>query len=149
MSGLGKHYETFFIFDGNVKIPVFLTNIDWSNLYHSFLELIQFMLLKRSSQISVHILLKWPVLSCCKNKPISSGETFLIDRIWQIFLTFLFGWSSGRYHAGFNTVEQRRRICIRSKEFLDISSKEFLDIQATIECGFTLKRVRDMTRTYS
>ena len=23
-----------------------------------------------------------------------------------------------------------------------------LDIQATIECGFTLKRVRDMTRTY-
>ena len=29
------------------------------------------------------------------------------------------------------------------------SSKEFLDIQATIECGFTLKRVRDMTKTYS
>ena len=25
----------------------------------------------------------------------------------------------------------------------------FLDIQATIECGFTLKRVRDITRTYS
>ena len=24
-----------------------------------------------------------------------------------------------------------------------------LDIQGTIECGFTLKRVRDMTRTYS
>ena len=35
---------------------------------------------------------------------------------------------------------------------LDISwqgVKEFLDIQAAIECGFTLKRVRDMTRTYS
>ena len=29
------------------------------------------------------------------------------------------------------------------------SSKEFLDIQATIECGFTLKRGRDMIRTYS
>ena len=29
------------------------------------------------------------------------------------------------------------------------SSKEFLDIQATIECEFTLKRVSDMTRTYS
>ena len=29
------------------------------------------------------------------------------------------------------------------------SSKEFLDIQATIECGFTLKRVRDMIRRYS
>ena len=33
--------------------------------------------------------------------------------------------------------------------FVSASSKEFLDIQATIECGFTLKRVRDMTRTYS
>ena len=29
-----------------------------------------------------------------------------------------------------------------------ISSKEFLDIQATIECGFSLKCVGDMTRTY-
>ena len=29
------------------------------------------------------------------------------------------------------------------------SSKELLDIQAIIECGFTLKRIRDMTRTYS
>ena len=29
------------------------------------------------------------------------------------------------------------------------SSKDLLDIQATIECGFTLKRVPDMTRTYS
>ena len=28
------------------------------------------------------------------------------------------------------------------------SSKEFLDIQATTECGFTLKRVRDMRRAY-
>ena len=28
-------------------------------------------------------------------------------------------------------------------------SREFLDIHATIECGFTLKRVHDMIRTYS
>ena len=34
-------------------------------------------------------------------------------------------------------------------DFAPVSSKEFLDIQATIECGFTLKHVRDMTRTYS
>ena len=34
-------------------------------------------------------------------------------------------------------------------DFAPASSKEFLDIHATIECGFTLKRVRDMTRTYS
>ena len=29
------------------------------------------------------------------------------------------------------------------------SSKEFLDIQATVECGFTLKFVRDMKKTYN
>ena len=29
------------------------------------------------------------------------------------------------------------------------SSKEFLDIQANMECRFSLKCVRDMTRTYS
>ena len=34
-------------------------------------------------------------------------------------------------------------------DFVPASSKEFLDIQATIECGFTLKCVRDMIRTYS
>ena len=34
-------------------------------------------------------------------------------------------------------------------DFAPALSKEFLDIQVTIECGFTLKRVHDMTRTYS
>ena len=29
------------------------------------------------------------------------------------------------------------------------SSKKFLDIQATVECGFTLKLVRDMVKTYN
>ena len=33
--------------------------------------------------------------------------------------------------------------------FAPASSKEFLDIQAIIECGFTLKRLRDMIRTYN
>ena len=36
-----------------------------------------------------------------------------------------------------------------SSDFAPALNKEFLDIQANIECGFTLKRVRDMTRTYS
>ena len=38
---------------------------------------------------------------------------------------------------------------IYTLDFAPVSSKEFLDIQATIECGFTLKRVRGMTSTYS
>ena len=33
--------------------------------------------------------------------------------------------------------------------FAPASSKEFLDIHTTIKCGFTLKCVCDMTRTYS
>ena len=36
-----------------------------------------------------------------------------------------------------------------TSDFAPASRKEFLDIQTTIECGFTLKRVRDMTKTYS
>ena len=36
-----------------------------------------------------------------------------------------------------------------TSDFAPILSKDFLDIRATIECGFTLKRVRDMIRTYS
>ena len=28
-------------------------------------------------------------------------------------------------------------------------SKKFLDIQATIECGFTLRHIRGMIRTYN
>ena len=35
-----------------------------------------------------------------------------------------------------------------TSDIAPVSSKEFLDIHATIECGFTLKRVRDMIRTY-
>ena len=32
----------------------------------------------------------------------------------------------------------------KTSDFAPAKSKEFLDIQATIECGFTLKSVRDM-----
>ena len=34
-------------------------------------------------------------------------------------------------------------------DFAPASSKKLFGIQAIVECGFTLKRVRDMTRTYS
>ena len=37
----------------------------------------------------------------------------------------------------------------KTSDFASVLSKEFLEIQATIECGFTLKRVCDITRTYS
>ena len=33
-----------------------------------------------------------------------------------------------------------------TSDFATASSKEFLGIQATIECGFTLKRVREIIR---
>ena len=34
-------------------------------------------------------------------------------------------------------------------DFAPPPSKDFLEIQATIECGITLKHIRDMTTTYS
>ena len=37
----------------------------------------------------------------------------------------------------------------QTSDIAPVSSKVSLDIQANIECGFTLKRVRDMIRTYS
>ena len=40
-------------------------------------------------------------------------------------------------------------VAVNSIFFASASSEEFLFIQASIDCGFTLKRVRDMTRTYS
>ena len=36
-----------------------------------------------------------------------------------------------------------------SPPLVPVSSKEFLDIQVTIECGFTLKCIHDMIKTYS
>ena len=36
-----------------------------------------------------------------------------------------------------------------TSDIVPVLSKEFLDIQANTECGITLKRVRDMIRTYS
>ena len=36
-----------------------------------------------------------------------------------------------------------------TSDFAPDSSKKFLEIQATTECGFTLKRVRHMIRTWS
>ena len=41
------------------------------------------------------------------------------------------------------------RCCHLNFRYGTCFEQEFLDIQATIKCGFTLKRVRDMTRTYS
>ena len=36
-----------------------------------------------------------------------------------------------------------------TSDIVPVLSKVFLDIQSNIECGFSLKRVRGMTRTYS
>ena len=37
----------------------------------------------------------------------------------------------------------------QTSDFPAASNKEFVDCQETIECGFTVKQVRYMTRTYS
>ena len=36
-----------------------------------------------------------------------------------------------------------------TSDIIPVSSKEFSDTHAALECGFTLKGVRDMIRTYN
>ena len=38
---------------------------------------------------------------------------------------------------------------IYTSDFAPVSSNKMLNIQTTIDCGFNLKFVRDMTKTYS
>ena len=47
--------------------------------------------------------------------------------------------------VGLNPVE----FTLKNSDFAPVSVNEFVDIQTTIECGFTLKRIRGMIRTYS
>ena len=63
--------------------------------------------------------------------------------IWPVWLkgwVFVYKLSGCRFNSSCNHLNFR---------FTPASRKELLDIQATTECGFTLKRIRDMTRTYS
>ena len=75
--------------------------------------------------------------------------TFLkLYKWYQILQIHIFIW----LFKFFIFIRSRRKIWSLSDlnfRFCTCFSKEFLDIQATIECGFTLKHVRDMTRTYS
>lgn len=74
------------------------------NQAYSLLETqIQILLLKDLTNISLHILLKSLILSCCMNKPISSVKNWLASE--RPFLIFLFGFSSGWYDDRFITVE--------------------------------------------
>ena len=61
--------------------------------------------------------------------------------------------SVGYYHVTYAfQSESTLYSCLNVKELLARNRREiwnFLDIQATIECGFTLKRVRDKIITYS
>ena len=60
--------------------------------------------------------------------------------------TYLAKWLSVRLQTKWFWVQLQS---LKTSDFMPASSKKFLDIQATIECRFTLKRVRDMARTYS
>ena len=66
-----------------------------------------------------------------------NSVTWAVWRNYSVFVYELSGWGfvSRCSHLNF-------RYC-------SASSQKLLDIQATIECGFTLKSVREMIRTYS
>ena len=69
--------------------------------------------------------------------------------VWCIWLYVLI-MSRTRFRVNPHSIVGSSPVAVtETSDFAPVSSKEFLDIQATIECGFTLKRVRDMIRTYS
>ena len=51
---------------------------------------------------------------------------------------------TNKVHVSSNTIA-----VTQNSDIASVSSEEFLDIQASIECRFTLKRVRDMIKTCS
>ena len=69
-----------------------------------------------------------------------SQHSLIIWPVWIIGWVFVYKLSA----CGFES-----RCCHLKFRNPTISSKEFLDIQATIECRFTLRRVRDMITTSS
>ena len=71
------------------------------------------------------------------------------SKIFERWLWSLSGCNGTQTH---NHLVRKRTLTHLAKLASDLasaSSKEFLDIQATIECGFTLKCVLDMIKTYS
>ena len=82
----------------------------------------------------------WNMLS------LSSFDIILILRWFQMALL-----TTPIFHRGTKMTLSRSflRLFLHCQCLSFVSSKAFLDIQATIECGFTLKRVRDMIRRYS
>ena len=66
--------------------------------------------------------------------------------IWPIWLN---GWVFFYKLSGCGFESRCSHISRCTSHIAPVSSKEFLDIQAATECEFTLKRVRDIIRTYS
>ena len=78
-------HDAFFLSVQMWECPLF--DIFWLNHLYSLIESkIQILLLKHLSQISEHILLELLILSCYKNKPISSRKVLLAsERAFALF----------------------------------------------------------------
>ena len=64
----------------------------------------------------------------------------IMFEVWLNSWVFVYELSGCRFESRWSHLNFRFRACLE---------RGALDIQATIECEFTLKRVRDMIRTYS
>ena len=84
--------------------------------------------------------------------PSPSRENFIAPlppQVWKIWAPHLAKLSLGRWK--FKVPQSPIKLsplCLPGGKD-SMLSKKFLDIQATIECGFTLKHVHNMIRTYS
>ena len=69
-----------------------------------------------------------------------SQQSSMIWPVWLNDWVFVYELSGCGFYSSYSHLNLR---------YPPVSSKDFLDIQANTECGLTLKRVRDMIRTYS
>ena len=75
-----------------------------------------------------------------RNTQFVNEHSTIWPSIWLTTWVFIYKLSGSGFESSCSHLNFRFCACL---------SKEFLDIQATIECGFTLKHIRDMTRTCS
>ena len=78
-------------------------------------------------------------LTECERTPCAKQGSSIIWLVWLNGWVFVYELSACGFESHCSHLNFRYLACFKQEEFLDI--------QATIECGFTLKRGRDMIRT--
>ena len=110
------------------------------HLDHVYKKLINDILIDNAEYLDI-VMPIYNLLEYSENYSITSGS------LWRYCRDEVKSDENEHNDAGNYKISNNKTKTIKSFEYNNYRSKEFLDIQATIECGFTLKRVRNMIRS--